>query len=90
MGILTKEAREEICRFVEALHLEKTQCQKENEALKRKLQLIESQLRTMRGPWEGGGLESSGKKPSRSVGVQVGDEYRGEKIGGYLNSCFFP
>ncbi|KAJ8359562.1 hypothetical protein SKAU_G00160870 [Synaphobranchus kaupii] len=84
MGLLTKEARERIGKLMEessaALHLEKSQSEKENEALKRKLQLMESQLSTVRGHREGRALETPANRPSCSVGVQVGDEYRGVEI----------
>ncbi|KAJ8418334.1 hypothetical protein AAFF_G00140430 [Aldrovandia affinis] len=79
MEILTKEALDKIGKLVEegsaVLHPEMSQSQNEGEALKRTRR--GSDLRTQRGHGEGRVAESSAHKPSRSVGVQVGDEFRG-------------
>ena len=88
MELLTKEAREEIGKLVEegsaALRREKSQTQKENAVLKRRLQLMESQLKAVRGCGEAGALQSLAQRPSCSVGVQVGHECLGLENGGYL------
>ncbi|KAG7462587.1 hypothetical protein MATL_G00186350 [Megalops atlanticus] len=77
METLTKEALEKISRLVDqksaSSRLELAQ--NENEALKRKVLLMESELKMVQGHGDGRALESSANKPRRSVGVQVGGEF---------------
>ncbi|KAJ8248479.1 hypothetical protein GJAV_G00242460 [Gymnothorax javanicus] len=78
-GDTDEEALEKIGRLVEegsaALQLERSQSETENQALRRKLQLLESQLKTARARGEGGANGLKG-----SVRAQGGREHRGEEI----------
>ncbi|XP_036374720.1 zinc finger protein 286A-like [Megalops cyprinoides] len=76
MEVLTKAAIAEICELVDdgyaVLHLEISRSQKENEALKRKLRMME--MRIERGSWARAVRESCVN--SRSSGVQLYNEFR--------------
>ena len=76
MEILTKTAVSEIIKLVEdgsaALRLEMRRSQRENEALKTKLVLMEGELRAVRGYGEG----TPGNSLNLSFEVQVCEEFR--------------
>lgn len=78
MEVLTKAAIAEICELVDdgyaVLHLEISRSQKENEALKRKLRMME--LRAARGSWDRRRAAESHVK-RLSSGVRLCDEFTG-------------
>ncbi|KAJ8336428.1 hypothetical protein SKAU_G00376480 [Synaphobranchus kaupii] len=73
MEVLAKAAVAEISKLVEdgsvVLHLEVSRSHEEIDGLRRKLQQVESELRTAR--------EAAAARDSRSVGVQVEDQFGG-------------
>ncbi|KAG7462584.1 hypothetical protein MATL_G00186320 [Megalops atlanticus] len=79
MEILVKEALDKIGKLVDegcaVLRLEMSRSQNENEELKKKLLLMESELKTTRRHGKLRTQEVSADKPSRSVGVQAGAEF---------------
>ncbi|KAG9344499.1 hypothetical protein JZ751_011169 [Albula glossodonta] len=77
MEKLTKEALDKLGNL---LHQEISRGQDEKDAPKRKLQLMESGLRTERGHGEGRAPESSAHRHSHSVGVQAGNEFTAECV----------
>ncbi|KAG9331586.1 hypothetical protein JZ751_018676, partial [Albula glossodonta] len=77
MEVLAKAAVSEISKLMEqgsvVLHLEVSRSHEEIDGLRRKLQRMESELRTAR--------EAAAARESRSVGVQVDDQFVGAGTG---------
>uniref|UniRef100_A0A0E9S0C9 Uncharacterized protein n=1 Tax=Anguilla anguilla TaxID=7936 RepID=A0A0E9S0C9_ANGAN len=87
MEVLAKAAVAEISKLVEdgsvVLHLEVSRSHKEIDSLRRKLQQVESELRTAR---------EAAARESRSIGVQVEDKFGGAEGGMFdtsLNHIIF-